>query len=164
VQKLVSPWYSKIVPILDITQTFPMCILWSLCHHLDCSRLAQIKLMPSLKLLILIWNRKIWLNRGRIYSQQCYVYYWKFNICIFKTFSEFGNVLAFGYRLPQKSYAIFRLPAPPANPAQAGVIVINLLFSLSLAKVEGVCSLTAGQNKLECLSLTNFQDSLLFAR
>jgi hypothetical protein len=49
-----------------------------------------------------------------------------------KLFSEFGNVLAFGYRLPQKSYAIFRLPAPPANPAQAGVIVINLLFSSNM--------------------------------
>ena len=32
-------------------------------------------------------------------------------------FSESGNLLAFGYRLPEKSYAIFRLP-PPALSAK----------------------------------------------
>jgi hypothetical protein len=32
-------------------------------------------------------------------------------------FPESGNLLAFGYRLPEKSYAIFRLP-PPAHSAR----------------------------------------------
>ena len=34
----------------------------------------------------------------------------------FVRFVDSGNLLAFGYRLPEKSYAIFRLP-PPANAA-----------------------------------------------
>jgi hypothetical protein len=33
-------------------------------------------------------------------------------------FLDSGNLLAFGYRLPEKSYAIFRLP-PPANSARS---------------------------------------------
>ena len=33
---------------------------------------------------------------------------------LFLLFLDSGNLLAFGYRLPEKSYAIFRLP-PPGN-------------------------------------------------
>jgi len=36
----------------------------------------------------------------------------KKNLYFLLLFLDSGNLLAFGYRLPEKSYAIFRLPPP----------------------------------------------------
>ena len=46
-------------------------------------------------------NTKKWMEKKK---QKIFTFYF--------VFLDSGNLLAFGYRLPEKSYAIFRLPPP----------------------------------------------------